>query len=128
MKYNYDVEKECFVREDGLGKKIWINITEAQRIVTLHELGNTVSQINSKIDFNSKRVSESTVKNFLNNVSEGNIEVYGDYPAPIGVITELTIEERLNNLERDVEMLKNKSCECKDDDSVVDKVKSWLKY
>ena len=127
MRYNYDVKNECFVREDGLGKKIWINITEAQRIVTLHELGNSIGQINSKINFQSGKVSESTVKNFLNNVENGNIEVYGDYPAPVGVIQDLTIEERLNNLERDVEELKNNLCKCEDDNKLLERFKGWLR-
>ena len=127
MRYDYDVENECFVREDKLGKKIWINITEAQRIVTLHELGNTISQINNKINFQSGKVGESTVKNFLNNVEQGNIEIYGDYPAPIGVIQELSIEERLNNLEKDVELLKSNLCKCEDNKKLSERFKTWLK-
>ena len=56
MRYNYDSDNECFVREDGLGKKIWINSVEAQRIITLYDLGNNIPEIRNKIRFNSKKI------------------------------------------------------------------------
>ena len=77
MNYKYDVEQECFVREDGLGKKFWINVTEAQRIMTLYDLGNSVSEIRNKIQFNGE-VYESTIRNFIRNVQEGKIEIPTD--------------------------------------------------
>lgn len=126
MRYNYDVEKECFVREDGLGKKIWINITEAQRIVTLYELGNSISQINSKINFNSKKVGESTVKNFLNNVHEGNIEINGDYPAPVGVIEDISFDERVSNLEARVSEIES-ILSNNGENTKLERFKKWLK-
>lgn len=108
MKYNYDVENECFIREDGLGKKFHINITEARRIVTLHDLGNTVSEIRNKIQFQSNKVSEITIRNFLKQIGNGNIDLTGDYPAPSNVVFELTLEERISNLEERVKELENK--------------------
>jgi len=108
MKYNYDVENECFIREDGLGKKFHINITEARRIVTLHDLGNTVSEIRNKIQFQSNKVSEITIRNFLKQVGNGNIDLTGDYPAPSNVVFELTLEERISNLEERVKELEDK--------------------
>ena len=108
MKYNYDVENECFIREDGLGKKFHINITEARRIVTLHDLGNTVSEIRNKIQFQSNKVSEITIRNFLKQIGNGNIDLTGDYPAPSNVVFELTLEERISNLEERVKGLEDK--------------------
>ena len=99
MKFNYDVEEECFIREDGLGKKYFINITEARRIVTLQDFGNTVPEIRNKIQIKSNKVSESTISNFLNQVKKGNIDLNGDYPAPSDVVFELTTDERVRNLE-----------------------------
>ena len=108
MKYNYDVENECFIREDGLGKKFHINITEARRIVTLHDLGNNVSEIRNKIQFQSNKVSEITIRNFLKQIGNGNIDLTGDYPAPSNVVFELTLEERISNLEERVKELEDK--------------------
>ena len=123
MKYEYNSSLECFEREDKLGKKFYINSNEAQRIVTMRELGYSIGRICAKIQFNSDKVYESTVANFLKNVDEGNIIVNGDYPAPKGVIKELTVSDRLVSLEDRVTELEEiinieKS-------SWIDKVKSW---
>lgn len=125
MKYEYNASLECFEREDKLGKKFYINSNEAQRIVTMRELGYSIGRICAKIQFNSDKVYESTVANFLKNVDEGNIIVNGDYPAPKGVIKELTVSDRLVSLEDRVTELEEiinieKS-------SWTDKVKSWIR-
>ena len=115
MKYNYNVEQECFIREDGQGKKYHINITEAKRIVTLDNLGNTASEIRNKIQFQSNRVSESTITNFLNQIEKGNINLSGDYPAPVNVVMDLSVDERISNLEDRVKTLEDKFSELKSD-------------
>ena len=135
MKYNYDSDKEAFVREDGLGKKFYINSHEAQRIVTLRELGYTVPEIKNKINFNSNKVYESSIENFLKNVYNGDIIVSSDYPAPKQVMRDLTVEEKYNELEERVNELEARmdniqQCYCNDEltkESKVSKVKSWLK-
>ena len=38
MRYEYDEKQECFIREDGLGKKFFINSTEAHRIINMYNL------------------------------------------------------------------------------------------
>ena len=123
MKYEYNSSLECFEREDKLGKKFYINSNEAQRIVTMRELGYSIGRICAKIQFNSDKVYESTVANFLKNVDEGNIIVNGDYPAPKGVIKDLTVSDRLISLEERVSELEDKIRY----ESFTDKVKSWLK-
>ena len=141
MKYNYDVDKECFVREDGLGKKIWINSSEAHRIMTMYSLGNSIGEIRNKIQFvNSRKVTESTIKNFILNVNQGNITLDEDYPAPVKLVEELTVSDRVEALENRVSELENKFAEIKSDcfctafadetrnESSISKVKSWLKF
>lgn len=123
MKYEYNSSLECFEREDKLGKKFYINSNEAQRIVTMRELGYSIGRICAKIQFNSDKVYESTVANFLKNVDEGNIIVNGDYPAPKGVIKELTVSDRLVSLEERVTELE-KIIDI-EKSSWTDKVKSW---
>lgn len=122
MKYDYNPELECFVREDGLGKKIWINSSEAQRIVTMYNLGNSIGEIRNKIHFQyARRVTESTIKNFILNIQNGNIVLSDDYPAPKKVVYELTLEERISNLEKRMDEF-----ESMNDKSFADKVKSWI--
>ena len=106
MKYKYDIENEYFVREDGLGKKFYINSSEAHRIMSMYSLGNSVGEIRNKIRFvNARRVTESTIINFIKNVNEGNIELDEDYPAPVKMVESLTDNDRLNNLEERVSKL-----------------------
>ncbi len=119
MKYNYDSNLECFVREDGLGKKLWINSVEGQRIMTLHKLGNSISEIRNKITFNSRKVRESTIEAFIRNVKNGDIVIPSDAPMPVN--ESLTVEERIQRLEDDLEEFKSRfespSCECEPEDS-----------
>ena len=132
MKYNYDVEHECFVREDGLGKKFYINITEAHRIMTMTSLGNSISEIRNKIKFaNPRKVSESTIVNFIKNVNEGNIVLSDDYPAPVLDVLDMTTEERVIKLEERISALEekienNNVMSENDKKSFKDKVKSWI--
>lgn len=134
MKYDYDVENECFVREDGLGKKFWINSSEAHRIMTMYSLGNSIGEIRNKIDFvNKRRVTESTIVTFIKNVNDGNIVLDKDYPAPVKLVNDLTLNDRIDNLEERVTELEERfslpECECepKDSETKVEKVRAWLK-
>ena len=127
MKYNYNAKCECFVREDGLGKKLFINSHEAQRIMTMLDLGYSVPRITAKIQFKSDKVSESTVANFIKNVRDGNIVVSEDYPAPDNQVEELTIEMRLSNLEEEFKEFKDKISNPNPEKTVSDKVKSWIR-
>lgn len=127
MKYNYNAGEECFVREDGLGKRFYINSSEAQRIITMRDLGYTIPKICSKMNFTSGKVYESTVRNFLKNVDDGDLIVSEDYPAPAHQIMELTLEDRLSRLENEFEEFKKKINDPTPNESISNKVKSWLK-
>ena len=134
MRYDYDASKECFIREDGLGKKFYINSTEAQRIITMNDLGYSTAQICAKIKFNSGKVYESTVNNFLRNVNEGNIIVSEDYPAPQLDVDDFVESNRLDDLEKRISDLEDKFSELRsdcfmtkgEDFDPVGKVKKWL--
>ena len=126
MKYNYDVKNECFVREDGLGKKFFINSHEAQRIMTMVDLGYSIPRICNKIQFASDKVYESTVTNFINNVKEGNIIVSDEYPAPENAIRELTVEDRISRLEERVSTLEDLMND-KKEEPITKRWKKWLK-
>ena len=127
MKYNYDAGDECFIREDGAGKKFHINSAEAQRIITMRDLGYSPNRICSKIHFASGRVYESTVKNFLKNVDEGNLIVSEDYPAPRDQVIELSLEERMSRLEDEWAEFKSRIENPKPKESISEKVKEWLR-
>ena len=129
MKYNYDAKNECFVRADGLGKKFFINSHEAQRIMTMVDLGYSIPRICNKIQFASDKVYESTVANFINNVKEGNIIVSDEYPAPEHTIRELTVEDRISRLEERIgsleELANDKISET--EKSFTKRWRKWLK-
>ena len=132
MKYNYDSELGAFVREDGLGKKFWITMVEAHRIMTLYELGVSPNQIGAKIQFKNPKTTVSTVNNLIKNVESGDIVLDTDVPLPVEDFDDVSIEARITKLEHDVEHIKRLlekpcECECKEEESISDKVKAWLK-
>ena len=132
MKYNYDSELGAFVREDGLGKKFWITMVEAHRIMTLYELGVSPNQIGAKIQFKNPKTTVSTVNNLIKNVESGDIVLDTDVPLPVEDFDDVSIEARITKLEHDVEYIKRLlekpcECECKKEESIKDKVKAWLK-
>ena len=127
MKYEYNSEIECFVREDGHGKKFHINSSEAQRIVTMRDLGYSAGKICAKIQFNSGKVYESTINNFLKNVDEGNIIVDKNYPAPKSVVEDLTVSDRITRLEERLSELEEIiGIDSIEKSSWSDKVRAWL--
>lgn len=132
MKYNYDSELGAFVREDGLGKKFWITMVEAHRIMTLYELGVSPNQIGAKIQFKNPKTTVSTVNNLIKNVESGDIVLDTDVPLPVEDFDDVSIEARITKLEHDVEYIKRLlekpcECECKEEESISDKVKAWLR-
>ena len=132
MRYNYDSELGAFVREDGLGKKFWITMVEAHRIMTLYELGVSPNQIGAKIQFKNPKTTVSTVNNLIKNVESGDIVLDTDVPLPVEDFDDVSIEARITKLEHDVEYIKRLlekpcECECKEEESIKDKVKAWLR-
>lgn len=132
MRYNYNSELGAFVREDGLGKKFWITMVEAHRIMTLYELGVSPNQIGAKIQFKNPKTTVSTVNNLIKNVESGDIVLDTDVPLPVEDFDDVSIEARITKLEHDVEYIKRLlekpcECECKEEESISDKVKAWLK-
>ena len=132
MKYNYNSELGAFVREDGLGKKFWITMVEAHRIMTLYELGVSPNQIGAKIQFKNPKTTVSTVNNLIKNVESGDIVLDTDVPLPVEDFDDVSIEARITKLEHDVEYIKRLlekpcECDCKEEESIKDKVKAWLR-
>lgn len=132
MRYNYDSNIGAFVREDGLGKKFWITMVEAHRIMTLYELGVSPNQIGAKIQFKNPKTTVSTVNNLIKNVESGDIVLDTDVPLPVEDFDDVSIEARITKLEHDVEYIKRLlekpcECECKEEESISDKVKAWLR-
>ena len=144
MRYNYDSELGAFVREDGLGKKFWITMVEAHRIMTLYELGVSPNQIGAKIQFKNPKTTVSTVSNFIKNVENGDIVLDNDVPLPVEDFDDINLEVRITEIESKVRILEKKvdnifavlqsyendwkcECECKEEESIKDKVKAWLR-
>lgn len=124
VKYDYDVENECFSRVDGRGKSYKINIYEGKRIESLRGIGYSVQKIYDKMTFNNE-VTITNLRSFIRNLEEGNISVDGDYPAPVQNFEKLDTEARITELERKVESLQSNK-ESKTDKSILGRVKAWM--
>ena len=140
VKYYYDVQLEAFKREDNRGKPLYVNVTEANRIVNLINLGHSVPSIMSKVKLSNPLGTNTTVKSFIKNYHEGNITIPTDAPAPVRVFESLTDSDRLDAIENRMTDLENKFAEIKSDcsctsfagagknESKLMKVKKWLKF
>lgn len=107
MKYKYDVELEAFKRVDNRGKPLYINITEANRIINLLNLGHSVADINGKVALSNPKGTVTTINSFIRNYKEDNIILPDDAPAPVHVFDSLTDSNRLSKLEERVTNLEN---------------------
>ena len=98
VKYEYDIERECFRRVDNRGRPLMINITEGKKVESMLNLGYPVAQIYRKIDWVND-INETNLRTFVRNLNNGNIDVSGDYPAPQIVFEDLTIDSDSNIFE-----------------------------
>ena len=115
MKYVYDVDRECFKRIDNRGKSLHVNITEANRIVNLLNLNYSVPAIINKVSLVDPQATQTTVKSFIRNYNEGNIEIPTDAPVPSRIFDEMTIEINYNDLEERVKSLEDRMSELRSD-------------
>ena len=134
MRYDYDVESETFIRVDGRGRPLMFNITEAKRIESLRNLGFSVQKIYDKMDFVND-VTVTNLRTFIKNMEHGELSTEGDYPAPTPVFKDLdlearvsSLEDRFADLEKLMKLIQNGEyfCRCSAEESITDKVKSWI--
>ena len=129
VKYKYDVEKEVFVRVDNRGRHLYVNIVEANRIVNMINLGQSVSSITEKVRLSNPKGTFTTINSFIKNYKLGNIEMPVDAPAPVNLVSSMTNSDRLDELEERVSELENKYNNVMlktDKKSLAKRVKSWL--
>ena len=141
VKYEYDIERECFRRVDNRGRPLMINITEGKKVESMLNLGYPVAQIYRKIDWVND-INETNLRTFVRNLNNGNIDVSGDYPAPQIVFEGLTIdglEDRIAKLEEIVKSHEEKFSDMRHEcfmstyveepkkKGILDEVKSWMK-
>lgn len=115
VQYEYDIEEEGFRRVDRRGKILPINIMEARRIASLLDLGWGADAIHNKMVYTQSGVTRTTTKSFIKNYRNGNINLDGDYPAPVKVMEAMDTEVRLNDLDNRVANLENIISELKSD-------------
>lgn len=127
--YKYDSQLEVFKRTDNRGNHLAVNVSEAQRIISLLDLGYSASKIQNKVRLSNPKASTSTLNSFIRNYIEGNIFMPEDAPAPVRSIESLTdndrisrLEERVTKLEEELEFMNNDS----EDKGLVEKAKSWF--
>ena len=110
-KYVYDIEKECFKREDNRGISLYVNISEANRIINLLNLGYSTYAITDKVQLINPKGTKSTVSSFIKNYKENNIEIPTDAPTPKLIFDEMTEDSRIDDLERRVKSLEERMLE-----------------
>ena len=128
-KYHYNVEKEAFVREDNKGKPLYVNISEAQKIVLQLDLGYSVSSIEGKVALSNPKGTVTTIRSFIRNYKAGNIEISSDAPAPARVFDDILESNKLEELEERIENLEDiiSDITANGGQSFTEKVKEWLK-
>lgn len=124
MKYEYNADIEAFERSDKKGNKLWFNMYEAQRIMTLYQLGYTPNKIATKMEFKSNKVAMSSVKTFIDNVNNGNIVIDNDAPAPVEYVNDMSLEARVTKLEQDFDEFKRMISDQKP--TISERVRKWL--
>lgn len=124
VNYYYDVGSESFKREDNRGKGLYVNITEAQRIVNLLDLGHSLTEVEGKVTLSNPKGTSTTIKSFIKNYKNGNIEMPIDAPAPVRVFEELSDSSRIDELEERVSALEEIFAKPKK--TRFEKVKSWM--
>ena len=115
MKWIYNDRLGCFEREDKIGKKIWVTMSEAQRIITLRDLGNSIGEIQAKMTFVSSKASSYSVKTILEKVDDDSLIIDMDVPASDIQFNDLSVDNKLVNLEERISNLEGRLSEIKSD-------------
>lgn len=126
VKYSYDAEDECFKRMNKRGRPLYVNITEAQRITNFVDLGAYTESIIDKVHLVSPKAGKSTVRSFIKNYKDGNIEMPTDAPVPVKVFDEMTDESRIDALEKRVEQLEQRLTEQPTQKNVIERIRTWI--
>ena len=129
--YEYDIEDEVFKRKINEndkkgGKSLYVNITEANKIISLVNLGYTIPVITKRVELSNPKAGSTTVRTFITRYKNGDIIIPKDAPAPSSVFESITDSDRLNALEKRVTDLENKFSEIKTFAGEPEKV-SWRK-
>ena len=125
--YKYDSQLEVFKRTDNRGNHLAVNISEAQRIISLLDLGYSASKIQNKIRLSNPKASTSTLNSFIRNYVDGNIFMPDDAPAPVRSLESISDNDRINRLEeRVIELEKKVDGMVSEDKGLVGKAKSWF--
>lgn len=119
MNWIYNSKLGCFERSDKVGKKLWVTMTEAQRIITLRDLGNSIGEIQAKMSFVSSKASSYSVKTILERYDNGELIIDMDVPVTEVEWNDLSYDSKINDLELRIKHLEDIISE--------NKVESWWK-
>ena len=119
----YNSKLGCFERSDKVGKKLWVTMTEAQRIITLRDLGNSMGEIQAKMSFVSSKASSYSVKTILERYDNGELIIDMDVPVTDVEWNDLSYDSKINDLELRIKHLEDIISENKNESWW----KRWLK-
>ena len=123
MNWIYNSKLGCFERSDKVGKKLWVTMTEAQRIITLRDLGNSMGEIQAKMSFVSSKASSYSVKTILERYDNGELIIDMDVPVTDVEWNDLSYDSKINDLELRIKHLEDIISENKNESWW----KRWLK-
>ena len=123
MNWIYNSKLGCFERSDKVGKKLWVTMTEAQRIITLRDLGNSIGEIQAKMSFVSSKASSYSVKTILERYDNGELIIDMDVPVTDVEWNDLSYDSKINDLELRIKHLEDIISENKNESWW----KRWLK-
>lgn len=98
MKLIWNEEDECFKNENNKGKRYWLTRREAERIIQSHALGYSPQEIYEAENFQSTKVSASTIRNFIKRFEDDEV-VFED--------KRQTIQEEVTELHNRVRLLED---------------------
>lgn len=98
MKLIWNEEEECFKNENNKGKRYWLTRREAERIIQAHALGYSPQEIYEDGNFQSIKVSASTIRNFIKRFEDDEV-VFED--------KRQTIQEEVTELHNRVKLLED---------------------
>lgn len=108
VSYTYDEQCECFKRDDNRGRPLAVNVSEAQKIVSLMDLGYSMNEITGRVSLSDPKATVSTIRSFIRNYRNGNIKMPVDAPAPTRNFENFSNDIKIEELERRVSELEKK--------------------
>ena len=104
---------------------------EAQRIITLNQLGYSRGEIQNKMTFKSKKATAYSVNTVIDKYLDGDLPIENVAVSDMDIEDDLTVEYRVQKLEERVKILEEKlNAPCVDgvesNKNIVERIRTWI--